>query len=96
VIVVLTGPAIADLREIGSYIAFESPSRAEKVNDGLEQACLRLADSPERYPLVPQLGPNIRRMAYKSYLVFYRVGVTVEVLRVIHGARRYEDLFPEA
>ena len=45
-----------------------------KVSDSLEQACLSLAESPERYPLVPQLGPNIRRMVHKSYLVFYRVG----------------------
>jgi len=40
--------------------------------------------------------PNIRRMVHKSYLVFYRVGVTVEVLRIVHGARRYEGLFPDA
>jgi len=96
VIVVITGPAIADLREIGNYFAFESPSRAVKVSDSLEQACLSLAESPERHPLVPQLGPNIRRMVHKSYLVFYRVGVTVEVLRIVHGARRYEGLFPDA
>ena len=49
-IVVITGPAIADLREIGNYFAFESPSRAVKVSDSLEQACLSLAESPERYP----------------------------------------------
>ncbi len=92
-IVVITAPAIADLREIGDYIAEDSPPLAEKVVGGLEDACLRLARVPERFPYAEKLGPGIRRAVHKRYLIFYRVGESVEVLRIIHGARNYEAMF---
>jgi plasmid stabilization system protein ParE len=39
---------------------------------------------------------GIRRAVHKRYLIFYRVGKSVEVLRIIHGARNYEAMLADS
>ena len=36
---------------------------------------------------------NIRRIIVDNYLVFYRVEEKVQILRIYHAARKWEDLF---
>lgn len=92
--VVITTAARGDLASIQSYIAEDNPVRAESFAKELVDRCEDLADSPRRYPLLPRHeAEGIRRRAYRSYLILYRiVGDTIEILHVIHGARDYERL----
>jgi toxin ParE1/3/4 len=96
VIVVITAPAVADLREIGDCIAEDSPLFAEKIVSELEDACLKLSRWPERFPYAEKVGVGIRRAVHKRYLIFYPVGKSVEVLRIIHGARNYEAMLADS
>jgi toxin ParE1/3/4 len=92
-IVVITGPAAADLRAIGDYISRDSLAQAAKVVAGLRHTCATLSEASLRFPLAPQLGEGVRRVARPPYVVFYRVGdEVVEVLRIIHAARDYGQL----
>ena len=95
--VVLTPTAIADLEDIGEWIARDSPANAARFLTQLRQRCLHLGEYPKAYPLVPRYEHRgIRRRPFQDYLIFYRAsGDRVEILHVLHGARDYEPLlFP--
>ncbi|MBR0755806.1 type II toxin-antitoxin system RelE/ParE family toxin [Bradyrhizobium jicamae] len=97
-IVVLTAEAEADIEQITTYVAEQSPQSALKLVRELRARCESLADAPRGYPLVPRYEDHgIRRRPFGNYLIFYRVGAdTIEVIHVLHGARDYERLlFPE-
>ncbi len=87
-----------DLLDILDYIARDNPTAARAFVDRVEQAIGRLA-------LFPKSGrrprdTRLRRLGYRvlivdDYLVFYVLTHrTVQIRRVIHGARRYEFLLP--
>ena len=97
-IVVVTAEAEADLENIASYVAEQSPRSALTLIRGLRDKCESLADAPRAYPLVPRYEhEGIRRRPFGNYLIFYRVGDDkIEVIQILHGARDYEPLlFPE-
>ncbi|OLP52495.1 plasmid stabilization protein [Rhizobium rhizosphaerae] len=98
-IVVITDEAEADLEHIGDHIAANNPRRAETFVQELTERCLRLAEMPRAYPLVPRYEQTgFRRRPYGDYVIFYRIGTeTIDVLHVVHGAQDYEAiLFPVA
>lgn len=88
--VVITEPAEDDIREIGDYIRQDSPAAALRLVDGLLKACTELALHPNRYP--PASGLDLRRRPHGSYLIFYRVGSIIEVVRILHAARDWTHL----
>jgi len=95
VIVIVTGPAEADLEHIADYIATRNPLRALTFVRELRDKCEALANAPRAYPLVPRYEHfGIRR---RHYLIFYRIGVgTIDIVHILHGAQNYEPiLFPE-
>jgi plasmid stabilization system protein ParE len=97
-IVTITEAAERDLEGIGDWIAQGNPNRAVTFVLELRRRCLALADAPRAYPLLPHHErTGVRRRVYNNYLIFYRiVDESIEVLRVIHGARDYEPiLFPD-
>ena len=87
-----------DLLDILDYIRRENPDAAKRFVDRVDQAVGRLACFPKagRRPR----DARLRRLGYRTlivddYLAFYVIaGRTVQVRRVIHGARRYEFLLP--
>ncbi len=94
---VFTAEARRDLLGIGDTIAMDNPRRAETFVDELEAHCQRIADFPLKHPLLPgHEQSGVRRVVHGNYLIFYRIaGELAEVLRVLHGARSYEEiLFP--
>jgi toxin ParE1/3/4 len=98
VIVTLTREAEADLEQIATYVAEQSPGSALKLVRELRQRCESLLDAPRGYPLVPRYEHlGIRRRPFGRFLIFYRVGKdTIEIIHILHGARDYESLlFPE-
>ncbi|MCB2050421.1 MAG: type II toxin-antitoxin system RelE/ParE family toxin [Novosphingobium sp.] len=96
-IVHLTAEAERDLEAIGDYIAQDNPARALGFLRELRAKCLKLAEMPERFPLVPRYETSgVRRCNHGNYLIFYRVEPDkVTVLHILHGARDYGAiLFP--
>ena len=87
-----------DLLDILDYIGRDNPDAARAFLDRMEQAIGRLAFFPRSGPLPRDL--RLRRLGYRvlvvdNYLVFYvLIRRTVQIRRVIHGARRYEFLLP--
>ncbi len=97
-IVVITDEADADLEHIVDYIAANNPRRADTFVQELVERCLRLAEMPRAFPLVPRYEhTGVRRRPYGEYLIFYRIGAeSIDVLHVLNGAMNYEAiLFPD-
>ena len=88
--VVVTEPAQDDLREIGEYVRQDSPAAASRLVERLLTACSKLALQPNRYPSV--VGLDLRKRPHGSYLIFYRVGSVIEIVRILHAARDWTHL----
>lgn len=88
--VLVTEPTQDDIREIGEYIRQDSPPAAARLVEGLLAACRELARNPNRYPKASTLG--LRKRAHGAYLIFYRVGPVIEVVRILHAARDWTHL----
>jgi toxin ParE1/3/4 len=90
----ITQTAETDIEDIWSYIAVDNPAAAEAFILALEKQVGTLEVFPERCPLAPEnevLGSRYRHLIYGQYRIIYRIsGVSVFVLRVIHGARLLE------
>ncbi|MGV8122716.1 MAG: type II toxin-antitoxin system RelE/ParE family toxin [Candidatus Xenobiia bacterium LiM19] len=88
--------AEADLIEILEYVSKDRPSAAVSLLDRIDEAVSRL----EHLPLSGSVPKDIhlQRLGYRllvvdKILVFYLVkGKTVEIRRILHGARRYQFL----
>lgn len=86
----ITGPAIADLAEIVSYIAQNNPEAARSVGNNLLDAALSLATAPFKGSRYQKLA-GVRKLTLPPFKIFYRVNderKAVEVLRFWHSARR--------
>ena len=78
----------SDLEQIGDYIAIGNPARAASFVDEVEEACARIGVAPYTGAMRPELGHGVRMVAYRRYLIFYRLlGEVVHIERVLHGAR---------
>jgi toxin ParE1/3/4 len=86
--------ARSDLREIALRIADRNPVRAFTYVDEIEARALRVGEFPHAGPPRPQWGEGIRIAVHGKYLIIYRVrDETVQILRVLHGARDLDALF---
>jgi toxin ParE1/3/4 len=60
----------------------------------LRERARRIGEFPHAGPPRPQWGEGIRIAVHGNYLIIYRVrDETVQVLRVLHGARDLDALF---
>ncbi len=90
--VVWTRRAIGDLRALRAYIARDNPTAAADVAQRILDVTERLTEFPASGR--PGRKPNTRELVVGGtpYLIPYRVtGRTVEILAVIHGARKWVD-----
>ena len=91
-----TDPAQTDLLEILGYIAHDNPAAARRVGQRLLSAVRALAEQPRRGRPGRVAGTRELVIPGLPYIAIYRVhepsrSLTgeVEVLRVVHGARRW-------
>lgn len=57
--------------------------------------CWDLADHPRLGPARPEIASEARVLTVGDHLVIYRVdGDDVQIVRVVHGARRLDSLLP--
>ena len=85
----ITGPAIADLAEIVSYIARDNPEAAKTPGNNLLDAALNLAKTPQKGSRYQNL-PGIRKLTLRPFKIFYRVNESrkvTEIQRFWHSAR---------
>jgi toxin ParE1/3/4 len=85
--------AVEDLEQIADFIAGDNPARAMSFIEELIAVCVRIAESPRAFPRRDDLGKGLRQAVHGRYLLLFTAdekGVVIE--RIVHGARRLEDL----
>lgn len=89
---VLTPLARADIFDIWAYIAENSETAADHVEQGIYDACAFLAESPLRGHSRPDLTSRALRFwtlsRYPNYTVVYRPDTApLQIVAVLHGKR---------
>jgi toxin ParE1/3/4 len=93
--IVLSSSALEDLDAISFGIANDSPAAAIRWLESIDETMQLIASHPGLGERVPHLGQAVRRITLGKYLLFFRpLADRVELVRVIHGARRIEHLEP--
>lgn len=93
-IVQKTAEADEDLIGIWGYIATDNPKAADSLLDEIEGKFILLSEQPRLGPARPDIALELRYFPVGSYLIFYReIDNGIEVVRVVHGARRLTNLF---
>jgi toxin ParE1/3/4 len=90
----IAAAAKRDLRNIWLHIARDNPAKATSFREELFDQAKSLQFFPHRNIAMAK-PPEVRKLAYKSYLIFYRVESSnhrVVVLRFWHGARDQDRL----
>jgi len=96
--IVWRAAALDDLDHLRAYIARDNPRAAEAIRDRIVDPVSALAT----YPAVGRPGrvSDTRELviAGTPYIVPYRLSQpdTIEILAVIHGARRWPDILPSS
>ncbi|MBX3576474.1 MAG: type II toxin-antitoxin system RelE/ParE family toxin [Rhizobiaceae bacterium] len=96
--VIFSRSAEADLEGIGDFIARDNPKRAQSFVGEIRNHCMNLSAHPKSAPLFAgEEASGIRRLVHGNYVAFYRADLkTVQILRILHGARDAESLlFPD-
>ena len=89
-----TGPALADLRGIRSYVARDKPAAAKALAERIRTSVRRLRDFPESGRIVPEMEPRgYREVVVPPYRIIYEVmAQEVHILRVWHGRQELRGL----
>ncbi len=88
--------AEGDLEDIFDYILKDNPTTAISILDKFDKSISRLAQNP-KLGIVPK-DDRLKKLGYRmliigKYLVFYVIkGKTVQIRRIIHGARQFSFL----
>ena len=86
-----------DLYDIFDYIMMDNPSAAVSMLEKFNQSISQLAFNPELG--VSPKDDRLKKLGYRiliigKYLIFYVVKTnTIQIRRIIHGARQYSFLF---
>jgi toxin ParE1/3/4 len=90
----ITESARADLREIGAFIAQDSPAAARRVVERLRTQARKLAATPGIGRSRKDLRPDLFSFPVGRHVLFYRPQADgIVLVRVIHGARDLPALF---
>jgi toxin ParE1/3/4 len=84
---------LEDLEAIGDFIAIDGPVRALSFIDEMLGLFERIAERPASFQRRDDLARGLRQAIHGRYLIFFTADVdSVTIERVLHGARRLEDL----
>ena len=91
---VISDEAVTDLIDLWTYIAEDSPERADQFVEQIQEKCETLAETPMMGRERSELLPGMRSFPIGRYLIFYRiVEETLQVVRVLSGYRDLDALF---
>jgi toxin ParE1/3/4 len=86
--------AVDDLEELADYIAHDNPDAAYRMVAFLWASINRLADHPETGRPGRVFGTRELVISHTPFIVPYRiVNSEIQILRVLHGARKWPDAF---
>jgi len=93
-----TPQAEADLFDVWSYIAPDSPEAADRVENAIYEACALLAEGPLRGQTRTDLTSRPLRFwtvqRYPTYIVVYDPATSpLQIIRILHGKRDLKRLF---
>jgi len=85
--VIWTTEALENLSEIESFIAQDSPSRAEQFVNYLIERAEVLSQNPKMGRVVTEIShPKVREIIAKKYRIVYRlIAKRIEILTVFEG-----------
>ena len=90
----LTEQAEVDLDDLWSRIAADNPAEADRLVDAILEASRRHVRFPGMGQRRDELRPGVRCFVVSPYVVFDRaLDETIEVVRVLHGARDIPSVF---
>lgn len=97
---VLTPLAKADIFDIWAYIAENSETAADRVEQAIYDACAFLAEGPLRGHTRPDLTPRSLRFwtlsRYPNYSVVYRPETApLQIVAVLHGKRNIRRILKQ-
>lgn len=83
-----------DIEEIAPFIAVDSPSAAAGWYEKMLGRCRRLGEMPGLGVSRPEVRGGLRSLAAGNSLILYRQAAdgAAEIVRVVHGARKWQDL----
>ena len=85
--------AEADLEDIALYIAEDNVQAARQWIEDMYALCQQLGEMPSMGVAKPYIRSGLRMLPAGGYLILYQeVDKGVEIVRVIHGARQWQDL----
>lgn len=85
--------AVEDLETIGDFIAADNPARAVSFIDELLIVCAAIADRPQTFARRDDLANGLRQAVHGRYLILFTAETdNIVIERILHGARRLEDL----
>jgi toxin ParE1/3/4 len=88
----LSPEAEADIEQIVLDRRY-NPIAARRWSVEIHRRLERLGQMPRIGALRAEVRPDLRTLPFGSYLMLYReIGDGVEVVRVIHGGRQWQDL----
>jgi toxin ParE1/3/4 len=83
-----------DFRNIWHYIAIDNPTAADRLLRRIDSKVELYAANPNMGRPRDKLATGLRSFPVGDFVVFYRiVGDGIELVRIMHGARRMNDLF---
>lgn len=92
-VVLRTARAEDDLVDLWLYVAADNPDAADRLLEEIDRKCVLLAGNPLLGRARPDIAPEFRYFPVGNYLILYRaLSNGVEVVRVVHGARRLDGL----
>ncbi len=75
-------------------MARDSSDAADPLLDKIEHSIKLLAENPYLGPARPDIAPELRYHPVGHYLLLYRIlNDEIELVRVVHGAGRWLNLF---
>jgi toxin ParE1/3/4 len=93
---------IQDLMEIATYISYDNLDAGDQFLYAAESTFQRIAKNPGVGRLCNFKDPSVAQLrqypvkGFKNYLVLYELTETViDIVRVVHGARNFEQLLLE-
>ncbi len=86
--------AVGDLEGIVATIAEDNPPAASRWLDAILARCRNIADAPGIGVERSDIRKGLRLFPAGRYLILYEITSDgVDIVRVLHGARRWQDLF---
>lgn len=82
-----------DLKDIGDFIASDSPAAARPGRSAVRKRCSLLADTPLSGRQRPELHAQLRSVLVWKYVIFYTAdSQRVRIERILHGARDIDSV----